>query len=161
MLDLSKMTQALWDTLALIAEGLSDKEIGRRLYLEETGAKARVSRILAIFGLRTRGELIAFAYQSGLVPVSDPRGGWNLTDEVFGALVSIVDSLVSGDVEGARAVAKRYAHRIPRAHQVDRIRTAEFPKGHPERPVDGPSPRPSGPRTSATRRPRQQSPASQ
>jgi DNA-binding NarL/FixJ family response regulator len=55
------------DVLALVAEGLTNHEIGARLHLSPLTAKTHVSRILQKLGARDRAQLVIVAYQTGLV----------------------------------------------------------------------------------------------
>ena len=50
-----------------VAEGLSNGEIGRRMFLSETTVKTYVSRILAKLDLRDRVQVAVLAYETGLV----------------------------------------------------------------------------------------------
>ena len=55
----------------LIAEGLTNAEIGSRLFLSPATARTHVSRILLKLGARDRTQLVVMAYEWGLV-----RPGW-------------------------------------------------------------------------------------
>ena len=55
------------EVLALVAEGLTNKEIAARLFISEHTARNHVSRILEKLGLARRSEAAAFAAQHGLL----------------------------------------------------------------------------------------------
>jgi predicted DNA-binding transcriptional regulator len=54
--------------LPLTADGLSNVEIGRQLYISETTVKTNVTHILQKLGLRDRVQAVVLAYQTGLTP---------------------------------------------------------------------------------------------
>jgi DNA-binding NarL/FixJ family response regulator len=62
--------------LELVAAGLSNREIGARMFLAETTVKTHVGAVLAQIGARDRTQAVVFAYESGLVrPGRHPANG--------------------------------------------------------------------------------------
>ncbi|MBN3456274.1 response regulator [Mycolicibacterium sp.] len=59
------------EVLVLVAEGLTNAEIGERLFMSPATARTHVSRILTKLDARDRTQLVVLAYESGLV-----RPGW-------------------------------------------------------------------------------------
>jgi DNA-binding NarL/FixJ family response regulator len=55
------------DVLALVGAGLSNAEIGRRLYVVEGTVKAHVSTILTRLGVTNRVQAAIIAHEAGLV----------------------------------------------------------------------------------------------
>jgi DNA-binding NarL/FixJ family response regulator len=54
------------EVVTLVAQGLSNEEIGRALFMSPATAKTHVNRAMAKVGARDRAQLVVFAYQSGL-----------------------------------------------------------------------------------------------
>lgn len=61
--------------LALIAEGLTNSEIGERLFMSPKTASVHVSRIITKLGVRNRTEAATLAQRSGLVAAGDDPEG--------------------------------------------------------------------------------------
>lgn len=55
------------DVLALVGRGLTNAEIGERLFLSPLTAKTHVSRIMGKLAARDRVQLVIAAYEAGLV----------------------------------------------------------------------------------------------
>jgi DNA-binding NarL/FixJ family response regulator len=68
---LAELTGREREVMALVAEGLTNAEIGERLFMSPATARTHVSRILTKLGARDRTQLVVMAYESGLV-----RPGW-------------------------------------------------------------------------------------
>ena len=62
---LSDLTPREREVLALVAEGLSNDEIGARMFLSPLTVKTHVLRAMAKVGARDRAQLVVVAYESG------------------------------------------------------------------------------------------------
>jgi DNA-binding NarL/FixJ family response regulator len=68
---LESLTQRETEVLVLIATGLSNTEIGERLFLAQPTVKTHVGRILMKLETRDRVQAVVFAYEAGLVGAGD------------------------------------------------------------------------------------------
>jgi DNA-binding NarL/FixJ family response regulator len=64
---LAVLTPRETEVMALVAEGLSDREIGQRLRLSPATAKTHVNRAMVKLHARDRAQLVVLAYQTGLI----------------------------------------------------------------------------------------------
>ena len=61
------ITEREREVLALVGQGLTNDEIGKRLFLSPLTAKTHVSRIMSKLAARDRVQLVVVAYETGLV----------------------------------------------------------------------------------------------
>ena len=61
--------------LRLIAQGLSNADIGERLFISDTTVKTHVTHVLQKLGLRDRVQAVVLAYQAGIVEGDAGSGG--------------------------------------------------------------------------------------
>ena len=66
--DLSEREQAVFN---LMAQGLSNAEIGKELFIGETTVKTHVTHVLQKLELRDRVQAVVLAYQAGLVAADE------------------------------------------------------------------------------------------
>jgi DNA-binding NarL/FixJ family response regulator len=69
---LDPLTDREREVTTLVAAGMSNDEIGARLYVSTATVKTHVNRAMSKLGAHDRAQLVVFAYESGLV-----RPGWS------------------------------------------------------------------------------------
>ena len=71
---LRQLTEREREVLVLIARGCTNSEIAERLYVSVATAKTHVGRVLTKLDARDRAQLVAIAYETGLVRPGTPEG---------------------------------------------------------------------------------------
>jgi len=64
--ELGELSERERDVFRLMAEGMSNSEIGQELFISETTVKTHVTHILQKLNLRDRVQAVVLAYQTGL-----------------------------------------------------------------------------------------------
>ena len=64
---LDVLTEREREVLCLVARGMSNGEIATELFISPATSKTHVSRVMMKLGARDRAQLVAIAYESGLV----------------------------------------------------------------------------------------------
>ena len=70
--EFDELTSREQEVFRLIAEGLSNVEIGQQLYISDTTVKTHITHILQKLGLRDRVQAVVLAYQTGLFETDAP-----------------------------------------------------------------------------------------
>jgi DNA-binding CsgD family transcriptional regulator len=63
------------EVIHLVADGLTNREIGARLFISEKTASVHVSNLLAKLGASGRAEAVAIAHRRGLLGPNRPADG--------------------------------------------------------------------------------------
>lgn len=71
--ELAVLTEREREVLGLVALGLTNDEIGSRLFLSPLTAKTHVSRIMSKLAARDRVQLVVIGYETGLVRPGQPE----------------------------------------------------------------------------------------
>ena len=64
---LEDLTERELEVLRLVAQGLSNEEIGQRLFIGETTVKTHVTHVLQKLDLRDRVQVVVLAHQTGML----------------------------------------------------------------------------------------------
>ncbi len=73
--EFDELTTREQEVFRLIANGLSNAEIGRELYISDTTVKTHITHILQKLHLRDRVQAVVLSYQTGLVEADAQRPG--------------------------------------------------------------------------------------
>jgi DNA-binding NarL/FixJ family response regulator len=63
---LATLTPREREVMALVAKGLNNSQLAKRLFITPATAKTHVSRVLAKLGLQNRAQLVRLAYETGV-----------------------------------------------------------------------------------------------
>jgi DNA-binding NarL/FixJ family response regulator len=65
--ELDVLTQREREVMSLVAGGLSNDDIARKLYMSPATVRTHVSRAMIKLDMRDRAQLVVLAYETGLV----------------------------------------------------------------------------------------------
>ncbi|SEA14899.1 DNA-binding response regulator, NarL/FixJ family, contains REC and HTH domains [Thalassobacillus cyri] len=65
----NQLTEREKEVLLCLVEGLSNKEIGKRLYISDKTVKIHVSKIFKKLNVKSRSQVVIYAVQNQLVPL--------------------------------------------------------------------------------------------
>ncbi|MFI0353349.1 response regulator [Actinomadura sp. 9N407] len=68
---LERLTDREREVMTAIAQGASNSEIARQLFIGPATVKSHVSGVLGKLGLRDRTQIVIFAYESGLIEAGE------------------------------------------------------------------------------------------
>jgi DNA-binding NarL/FixJ family response regulator len=68
---LEHLTEREREVVTLVARGLSNDDIAKRIYVTPATAKTHVNRAMVKLGVRDRAQLVVLAYETGLVNPGD------------------------------------------------------------------------------------------
>ena len=71
--EFDELTAREQEVFRLIANGLSNTEIGQQLYISDTTVKTHITHILQKLNLRDRVQAVVLAYQTGLFEADAPQ----------------------------------------------------------------------------------------
>jgi DNA-binding NarL/FixJ family response regulator len=71
--DVEQLTRREGDVLMLVAQGLTNREVGGKLVISENTARNMVGSVLGKLGLKNRSELVRWAFEHKLMS-APPRG---------------------------------------------------------------------------------------
>ncbi|WP_308188356.1 response regulator transcription factor [Nocardia australiensis] len=70
---LEALTAREREVVAMVAEGMSNEDIARKMYVSPLTVRTHVQRATAKLGVQNRAQVVVVAYQSGLVRVDPPQ----------------------------------------------------------------------------------------
>jgi DNA-binding CsgD family transcriptional regulator/N-acetylneuraminic acid mutarotase len=105
-----ELTPREGEVLAMVAAGLTNREIGEALFISESTAGVHVSHIMAKLGVGSRTEVAAWAYRAGLVDA--PTSAIPTEGPSAASATSDAAAAPSGWLAGLRAQLRQHPSRV-------------------------------------------------
>jgi DNA-binding NarL/FixJ family response regulator len=72
---MTQLTPREREVLILLAQGLSNADVARQLFISEATVKTHLAHVMTKLGVREKAQAVIAAYQTGLIQPPPPRSG--------------------------------------------------------------------------------------
>jgi predicted ATPase/class 3 adenylate cyclase len=108
-----RLTPRQREVAALVAEGLTNREIARKLFISERTADGHLEQLRNLLGVSSRAQIAAWMTQEGLTSASSPVEQPDSRATPIRELPSGTVTLVFSDIEGSTRLLHEQGERYP------------------------------------------------